>query len=145
MNFVRKTIKNQKTGNWTNVYKTNKCNSCKFRKECIKAKSRKPYREAEINPLMRKIRLRFKKKKGLEKYSKRFHKGEVAQAHIFHNLGYREFKMREKKSCENEINLMSTAYNLKKIHNKLKKVGRSLGESIKKRCFWFNYFDFLES
>src|SRR3990167_1985662 len=35
---------------------------------------------------MRRIRLRFKTKIGLEKYNKRFHKGEVAQAHIFHNL-----------------------------------------------------------
>jgi len=45
---------------------------------------------------MRKIRLRFKTKIGLKKYNKRFHKGEVAQGHIFHNLGYREFKMRSK-------------------------------------------------
>jgi len=130
MDFVGKRIKNKKTGNWTNVYKTTKCKSCKFKKACIKAKSRKPYREAEINPMMRKIRLRFKTKKGLEKYNKRFHKGEVAQGHIFHNLGYREFKMRSKESCENEVNLFSTAYNLKKIHNKLKRAGKSLGATI---------------
>ena len=90
---------------------------------------------------MRKIRLRFKTKKGVEKYNKRFHKGEVAQAHIFHNLGYREFKMRTKKSCESEVNLFSVAYNLKKIHNKLKKAGKSLAATIKKICFsvkgWF--------
>ena len=140
MNFVGKRVKNQKTGNWTNVYKTNKCTSCGFEKECIKAKSKKLYREAEINPLMRKIRLRFKTKKGLKKYSKRFHKGEVAQAHIFHNLGYREFKMRSKKSCENEVNLFSIAYNLKKIHNKLKGIGGSLGETIEKICLGFDYY-----
>ena len=146
MDFARKTIKNQKTGNWTNVYKTTKCKSCKFRKECIKSKSRKPYREAEINPLMRKIRLRFKTKKGLKKYSKRFHKGEVAQGHIFHNLGYREFKMRSKRSCENEVNLFSIAYNLKKIYNKLKKVGGNFKGVIKKIFFGLDYnFYLLES
>ncbi len=31
-------------------------------------------------------------KKGLEKYNKRFHKGEIVQGHIFHNLGYRELR-----------------------------------------------------
>jgi transposase len=145
MDFVGKRIKNQKTGNWTNVYQTEKCYNCKFQKVCIGEKSRRKKRNCEINPLMRKIRLRFKTKKGLEKYSKRFHKGEVAQAHIFHNLGYREFKMRGKEPCENEVNLMSIAYNLKKIHNKLKKVGRSLGETIKKICFELDYFYFVES
>ena len=94
---------------------------------------------------MRKIRLRFKNKSGLKKYNQRFHKGEVAQGHIFHNLGYREFKMRGKKPCENEVNLFSTAYNLKKIHNKLRKIGGSLGESIKKIFFWLNYDLFFES
>ena len=94
---------------------------------------------------MRKIRLRFKTKKGLEKYNKRFHKGEVAQGHIFHNLGYREFKCRGEKSCENEVNLFSTAYNLKKIHNKLKKDARNLGEVIKKIFLWLDYYLFLES
>ena len=139
MNFVRKEVR-KKTGNWTNVYKTDKCTNCKFRSECISIKSKRKFREAKINPLMRRIRLRFKTKKGVEKYSKRFHKGEVAQAHIFHNLGYREFKMRGKESCESEVNLMSTAYNLKKIHNKLKKCGGSLGVIIKKICFGIDYY-----
>jgi len=63
---------------------------------------------------MRKIRRRFKTKEGVEKYNKRFHKGEIAQAHIFHNLNYREFKCRKKEPCKNEMNLFSSAYNLKK-------------------------------
>lgn len=140
MDFVKKAIKNKETGNWTNVYRTDKCVNCKFKNECVGTKRR--YREAEINPLMRKIRLRFKTKRGLEKYNKRFHKGEVAQAHIFHNLGYREFKMRGENSCENEVNLFSIAYNLKKIHNKLKKVGDILGETIKKFVFGMIIFIF---
>ena len=144
MDFVRKEVR-KKTGNWTNVYKTDKCTKCKLRSKCINIKSKRKYREAKINPLMRKIRLRFKTKKGLKKYNKRFHKGEVAQAHIFHNLGYREFKMRGKEPCESEVNLMSTAYNLKKIYNKLKKGGGSLGETIKKICFGLDYFYFVES
>jgi transposase len=145
MDFVRKEIK-KGTDNWTNVYRTNKCKGCKFQKECMGNLKKRNYREARINPLMRKIRLRFKTKKGVEKYNQRFHKGEVAQAHIFHNLGYREFKMRSKKSCENEVNLFSTAYNLKKIHNKLRKAGKSLGETIKKIFFGLDYYSyFLES
>lgn len=143
MNFVRRDV-NKQNGNWTNIYRTNECKSCKFQKECTNRKDY-AFREARINPFMRKIRLRFKTKKGLKKYNKRFHKGEVAQGHIFHNLGYRDFKMRGKKPCENEVNLFSTAYNLKKIHNKLKKVGRSLGDTIKKICFGFDYFYFVES
>ena len=144
MNFVRKEVR-KKTGNWTNVYRTNKCKNCRLRKECVGNLKKRSYREAKINPLMRKIRLRFKTKKGVQKYNKRFHKGEVAQGHIFHNLGYREFKMRGKKPCENEVNLFSTAYNLKKIYIKLKKVGKGLGETIKKICFGLDYFYFIES
>jgi len=131
MDFIRRQIKNKKSGNWTNIYRTDKCLNCEFREECIKTKSKKKYREAEINPLMRKIRMRFKTKNGVEKYNKRFHKGEVAQAHIFHNLGYREFKCREKEPCQNEMNLFSSAYNLKKIHNKLKSMGEKLEKNVK--------------
>ena len=142
MNFIRKEVR-KKTGKWTNIYRANKCKTCKFQKECVGIRKDHPYREAKINPFMRKIRLRFKTKKGLDKYNKRFHKGEVAQGHIFHNLGYREFKMRSKKSCENEVNLFSVAYNLKKIYNKLKGVGRSLGKTIKKICFGLDYYFYV--
>ena len=118
MDFVRKEITKRKSGNWTNIYKTKKCKECKFQKQCVFDKS-SPYRKTRINPLMRRIRLRFKTKEGREKYNKRFHKGEIAQAHILHNLGYREFRCRSLRSCENEVNLFSSAYNLKKIHNNL--------------------------
>ena len=145
MDFARKIIKKKHTGNWTNVYRTRECKDCKFQKECVGNLQKKSYREVEINPLMRKIRLRFKTKKGLEKYNKRFHKGEVAQGHIFHNLGYRDFKMRSEKSCRNEVNLFSTAYNLKKIHNKLKRSAGFVGGVIKKIFFWLDFdFYFLE-
>lgn len=146
MNFVRKTIKKKNTECWTNVYRCDKCKECEFQKKCVGESKDHPYKEVDINPLMRKIRLRFKTKIGLQKYNQRFHKGEVAQAHIEHNLGYREFKMRSKKSCESEINLFSIAYNLKKIQNKLRKVGESLDETIKKICCRFDYYSyFLES
>ncbi len=145
LKFARR-YKDKRSSSWANVYRGDKCKNCKFREECIGEKNKHLFKEIKINPLMRKIRLRFKTKKGLEKYNKRFHKGEVAQGHIFHNLGYREFKMRGKDPCENEVNLFSTAYNLKKIHNKLRKIGRSLGESIKKIFFRLDYnFYFLES
>lgn len=137
MEFARRKKKKKYANNWTNVYRCNKCNDCKFQIECV-SNQKKIYREVSINPLMRKIRLRFKTKKGLEKYNKRFHKGEVAQAHILHNLGYREFKMRSKNSCESEVNLFSTAYNLKKIHNKLKKDAENLIDTIK-NIFWPNF------
>lgn len=139
MKYVRRDVKRKHTGSWTNVYRTHKCKSCKFKIECAGIKN--SYREAKINPLIRKIRLRFKTKKGVEKYNKRFHKGEVAQGHIFHNLGYREFKMRSKESCENEVNLFSAAYNLKKIHNKLKRSGGNLSGVVKKIFYWLD-FDF---
>jgi len=79
------------------------CKNCKFQKECVGKSKTHQYKEVCINPLMRKIRLRFKTKTGLEKYNKRFHKGEVAQAHILHNLEFREFKMRSKKCFLNFI------------------------------------------
>ena len=144
LKFARR-YEDKRNGSWANVYRGDKCKNCKFREECIGNKKKHLYKEIKINPLMRKIRLRFKTKKGLEKYNKRFHKGEVAQGHIFHNLGYREFKCRGEKSCENEVNLFSTAYNLKKIHNKLKKDARNLGEVIKKIFLWLDYYLFLES
>ena len=84
---------------------------------------------------MRKIRLRFKTKSGLKKYNQRFHKGEVAHGHIFHNLDYREFKMRGKKPCENEVNLFSTTYNLKKIHNIVEENWRESGRVYQKNIF----------
>ena len=89
---------------------------------------------------MRKIRLRFKTKEGVEKYNKRFHKGEVAQAHILHNLGYREFKCRGNEKCENEMNLFSTAYNLIKIYKKWKERGGNLEISLKKYFCVTNYY-----
>ncbi|MFH1053878.1 MAG: transposase [Candidatus Woesearchaeota archaeon] len=144
LKFIRK-YEDKRIGSWTNVYRGNKCGNCKSKEDCIGNKNRYLNKEIKINPPMRKIRLRFKTKKGLEKYNKRFHKGEVAQTCIFHNLGYREFKMRSKKSCESEVNLFSIAYNLKKIHNKLKKTGRGLSDIIKKICFRLDYFYFVES
>src|SRR3989344_2981884 len=131
LKFARR-YEDKRNSSWTNVYRGDKCNKSKHREECIGKKNKHLYKEIKINPLMRKIRLRFKTKKGLEKYNKRFHKGEVAQGHILHNLGYREFKMRSKESCENEVNLFSTAYNLKKIQNRLGKIGRSLSSLSKK-------------
>lgn len=138
LKFVRKYV-DKRYNSWTNIYRGNKCENCEFREECITSKNKCLYKQVKINPLLRKIRLRFKTKEGIEKYNKRFHKGEVSQAHILHNLGYREFKMISKKSCESEVNLFSTAYNLKKIHNKLKKIGGCVGETIKKMFFWLNY------
>jgi len=133
MDFARKEI-DKKTKSWTNIYKTKECKNCEFRKECILNKGA-AYRYVAINPLMRKIRLRFKTKEGIEKYNKRFHKGEIAQAHIEHNLGYREFKCRGNKVCENEVNLFSTVYNLIKIYKKWKENGRRLIPSLLKILF----------
>ena len=120
MDFHKKDV-DKKSGNWTNIYKTTKCKGCGFREKCVSR--RRSYREARINPLMRKIRLRLKTEIGIKKYNKRFHKGEVAQAHIEHNLGYREFRCRGQVPCENEVNLVSIAYNLKKIHIQRGKIG----------------------
>lgn len=124
MDFVKKYTDSKRNRGWTNIYKTTKCNGCLLQEKCTKGRKGYPYREARINPLMRKIRLRLKTKEGVEKYNKRFHKGEVAQAHIKQNLGYREFKCRSQKSCENEVNLFSIAYNLKKIHIQIQKDSR---------------------
>ena len=140
MDFKFKRIKNKKSNNWTNVYQTSKCLKCKLKSECIGLNSNRKLRDAEINPLMRKIRLRFNTKEGVEKYNKRFHKGEIAQAHILYNLGYREFRTRMKKSCENEVNLFSIAYNLKKIHIKLIKSGGGIKKGIE---VLDNFIDFL--
>ncbi len=123
MDFLRKKV-NKKTNGWTNLYCTDKCLDCSFRGECVYEK--KKHRLVEINPLIRKISLRLATKQGIDKYNKRFHKGEVAQAHIEHNLGYREFKSRGIESCENEMNLFSTAYNLRKIYNRWRENGRRL-------------------
>ena len=140
MDFGFKRIKNIISGNWTNVYQTEKCYDCKSQKECVGYKSNRKKRDCEINPLQCKIRLRFKTKEGLEKYNKRFHKGEVAQAHIEHNLGFREFKCRGKKSCENEVNLFSIAYNLKKILNKLKKSKANIVNQLRNLFLIKQYF-----
>ncbi|MBU4149713.1 MAG: IS1182 family transposase [Candidatus Omnitrophica bacterium] len=141
----RKVINRNKTNRWVDVYRCGDCQSCECNKQCITPGADKKFKFVGINPFMRRIRLRFKNKEGAQKYSKRFHKGEVAQGHIFHNLGYREFKMRSRKSCESEVDMFSTAYNLKKIHNKLKKVGGSLGDITKKIFFGLDYFYFVES
>ena len=138
MDFIKKQI-DKNTGNWTNVYRTNKCKDCQFKKKCCKNIGFS-FRNAIINPLMRKIRLRFKTKEGVEKYNKRFHKGEVAQAHIFHNLGYREFKCRGNKKCETEMNLFSTAYNLVKIYKKWKEKRRELEVFLKNLFYRRDYY-----
>ena len=129
MEFYRTDFNKRNKKILANIYRTKKCKDCPFREECLPKGG--TYREARINPQMRKIRLRFKTKEGLEKYNKRFHKGEIAQAHILHNLGYREFKCRNKKSCENEVNLFSASYNMIKIYKKWKENGRNLEVSAK--------------
>ena len=136
MDFVKKVYDGRGHGNWTNVYKTKKCNRCPLQEKCAKGRKGYPYREARINPLMRKIRLRFKTNEGIEKYNKRFHKGEVAQAHIEYNLGYREFRCRGEEACKNEVNLFSIAYNLKKIQIQLKKNSEKIG--VEASCEIFN-------
>lgn len=142
LKFVRREVRKKNSINWTNVYRGDKCKSCEFRNECIRCKKNHPYREVEINPHMRKIRLRFKTKKGLEKYSKRFHNGEVAQAHIEHNLGYREFKCRSINSCENELNLLSAAYNLVKIKKYIEKKGMEKLNLSEIKLFYLTCFIF---
>ncbi len=143
MKFHRQKINNRnRTNRWANVYRCGDCPSCEYNKQCITAGSDKKFKFIEINPFMRRIRLRFKTKEGVQKYNQRFHKGEIAQAHIEHNLGFREFKCRGIKSCENEVNLFSTAYNLKKIYNKLKKVGGSIKDSIRSAFFRLGIFIF---
>ena len=87
LKFARRN-EDKRNSNWTNIYRGNKCKNCKFKEECIGKKNKRLCKEVCINPLMRKIRLRFKTKIGVKKYGQRFHKGEVAQGHIFHNLGY---------------------------------------------------------
>lgn len=146
MDFVRKDFNNKDKTNWTNIYRTDKCKTCPNKSECITNKKdlKMGYREARINPLMRTIRLRFKTQEGMKKYNKRFHKGEIAQAHILHNLGYREFRCRSVKSCENELNLVSIAYNLKKIHNKIKKNINKLNENIKNLHIFDLHYFFIE-
>lgn len=141
MNFITKSFQNKEKTNWTNIYRTDKCKTCPNKNECItnKKSQKRGYREARINPPMRKIRLKFKTDEGIKKYNKRFHKGEIAQAHILHNLGYREFKCRGIKSCENELNLVSIAYNLKKIHNKIRKEMRIMKQTIKKSFFVYDF------
>jgi len=144
MHFSRRAVDKRKSDSWTNVYRTDKCKGCEFQRECVgKDYKKHPYRKARINPLMREIRLRFKTKKGIKKYNKRFHKGEVAQAHIEHNLGYREFKCRGIKACENEVDLFSTAHNLRKIYNKLREKGMELKARVRKLFFWLNYVPYL--
>jgi transposase len=131
MEFHRKMIR--KSGGWTNLYRTDKCSDCKFKSECIKCG--KAHRFVEINPQIRKISLRLKTEEGKKKYDKRFHKGEVANGHILHNLGYREFKCRGIEPCENEMNLFSTAYNIRKIYNKWKENGGRLNLTLLKILF----------
>lgn len=133
LNFIRKQT-DKKKGSWTNVYRTDKCYNCEFKNECCEKRKKFVCREVNVNPLMRTIRLRLKTKEGREKYNKRFHKGEVAQAHIEHNLGYREFRCRGINPCENEVNLVSAVYNIIKIYNKLKERGENL-EAIRKNIF----------
>lgn len=130
LRFIRKKIRHKDSANWTNVYRADNCEKCQCRKECIRPKCKKKYRQVEINPMMRKIRLRFKKDEGVKKYNKRFHKGEAAFGDILFNMAYREFRMRTKESCENEVNLFSAVFNLKKIKKKLKQLGGSIKDSI---------------
>ena len=133
MDFLRKRV-NKKTGGWTNVYKTDKCLNCPFKDDCLPVSQK--YRLVEINPLIRKINIRLDTEEGKKKYGQRFHKGEVAQAHIEHNLGYREFRCRGNKSCENEVNLFSTVYNLMKIYKKLRENDKGILAFFRESCIF---------
>jgi transposase len=130
MKFVKKEVRNKKINNWTNIYRCDKCLTCEFKTNCVPKKSK--FRDVKINPLQREIRLRFKDEKYLKEYNKRFHKGEIAQAYILHSLGYRDFQTRGLKNCEGELNLVSTAYNLRRITNFINKKGIDIAIAMQK-------------
>lgn len=117
--FQRKQyIKRLGINRWVNTYKGSNCQECKSKKECLK-KSKSKNKIVEINPHLRKMRLKFNTEKGMKTYNKRFHKGEIVQAHIFQNLGYRSFVTRGIDSNNIELDLVLIAYNMKKIGLKL--------------------------
>lgn len=99
-----------------NLYKCNKCQECGSRANCIKGNKQNKY--VEICPESRRFSLNFSKDKVQKVYKRRFHKGEVAQAHILHNLNIRSFVTKSIDTVQGEFNLMAIAYNIVKIHKK---------------------------
>lgn len=112
----KRMLKRKKSYVPTNVYECKTCEKCDYRTECIKGKDKNKL--VEINPLIRRFSMQFLHEKVQKVYKKRFHKGEVAQAHILHNLKFREFRLRSVKSVQTEFDLAAIAYNLRKIKNK---------------------------
>jgi transposase len=118
LEFFKKVKIKKKSCTWYNKYKASKCKDCLFQKKCLKTYNGRN-KFVNINPDLRRMRLKFETEEGKAIYNKRFHKGEVVQAHIIHNLGFTQFMRRNVENCKRDFDIVISAYNLKKIHNKI--------------------------
>jgi transposase len=103
------------------IYKGTNCLKCESREECIE-KSTANYRQIQIyenDKFKTEMRMKLLSKEGRKKYKKRMVTIEPVFAHIKRVMGFREFLLRgiDKVSCE--LNLICTAYNIKKLSKHL--------------------------
>lgn len=103
------------------IYKGASCLECKSRQECIE-KSTANYRQIQIyenDKFKTEMRIKLLSEEGRKKYKKRMVIIKPVFAQLKRIMGFREFLLRgiDKVSCE--LNLICTAYNIKKLSKHL--------------------------
>lgn len=105
------------------IYKSKRsdCENCKYYDQCVKNKKgvriiKSPGFEIETKIMADK----FESEAGREEYKIRARTVERVYGDIKQNMGFREFRTRGTNKVEMEYNLVSTAYNLKRMWNVLK-------------------------
>jgi transposase len=103
------------------IYKGTDCKDCISRQDCIE-KPTAAYRQIQIyenDKFKKEMRRKLLSEEGRKKYNKRMVTIEPVFAQVKRVMGFREFLLRgiEKVSCE--LNLICTAYNIKKLSKHL--------------------------
>ena len=100
------------------VYKSEDCSGCSWTEQCTKSKE--PTRTLQVNPQLdhfkHEARFKLNSEKGIALRRARGADIESTFADIKHNQNFRRFHVRGKQKVRIEMNLVSMAHNLKKMH-----------------------------
>lgn len=102
------------------IYRCESCSNCPMKNKCTKAKGEKTLEVSKkFEALRENSYLNITSQKGTELRMNRSIQSEGAFAVIKEDYGFRRFMLRGMKNITTEINLLSLAYNITKLHIKI--------------------------
>lgn len=126
LTFIEECMKTTSTGfeKLVRIYraKESDCENCPFKNECTKANARSLEVSPNFERLKRQARDNLSSVKGKDLRRRRGFEIETVFGDKKHNNGRFRYRMRGKEKIEVELGLYYTAYNLKKLYNKVLKM-----------------------